>query len=139
MARVYVHRVKVEFGDCDPAGIVWYPNFVGWCDAASRNFFIDAGVPPWRELTRTRGILGTPLVDQSTVFHRPASYDDVIDIHTSIIEWGEKRFVTRYDLKRGDELLAEGRDTRVFCRRHPDDPKRIQALVVPEDIRKLCE
>ena len=139
MPRVYVHHVQVEFGDCDPAGIVWYPNFVGWCDAASRNFFITAGVPPWRELTRTRGILGTPLIEQSTVFHRPASYDDRIQIHTSIVEWGEKKFVTRYELKRDDVLLAEGRDTRVFCRRHPDDPARIQALPIPEDIRKLCE
>ena len=137
--RTYIHRVKVEFGDCDPGGIVWYPNFLGWCDAASRNFFIAAGVPPWRELTKTRGIIGTPLVDQSTTFLRPASYDDVIDIHTWIDEWGTKSFVTRYDLKRGDELLAEGRDKRVFAQRHPTEPGRIQALPIPEDIRRMCE
>ena len=25
-----VYTVRVEFGDCDPAGIVWFPNFFRW-------------------------------------------------------------------------------------------------------------
>jgi len=38
-------QVTVEFGDCDPAQIVYYPNFFRWMDAASRHFFIACGVP----------------------------------------------------------------------------------------------
>ena len=40
----------MQFGDCDPAGIVFFPNFSRWMDAASLTFFMQCGVPPWREL-----------------------------------------------------------------------------------------
>ena len=41
MGREVIHTVRVEFGDCDPARIVWIPNFSRWIDAASRNFFVQ--------------------------------------------------------------------------------------------------
>ena len=62
MSKVVVYEVEVMFGDCDPAGIVFFPNFSKWMDASSLNFFVKCGVPPWRELVKTRGIVGTPLL-----------------------------------------------------------------------------
>ena len=44
MSRVHTSRFLVEFGDCDPAGIVFYPNFLRWMDAAALHFFRAAGV-----------------------------------------------------------------------------------------------
>ena len=38
-----------------------------------------------------------------------------------------------------DDLIAQGRDKRVFAQRHPTDPSRIQALLIPPDIRAMCE
>ena len=40
MARTTHYRVRIEFGDCDPAGIVFYPNFQRWIDAGSLSSFI---------------------------------------------------------------------------------------------------
>ncbi len=37
------------------------------------------------------------------------------------------------------DVLVEGREVRVFARRHPDDPSRIQAVEAPETVRKWCE
>ncbi len=139
MARLYIHTVQVEFGDCDPAQIAYFPNFFRWYDAASRHFFSSCGVPPWRELERTIGIIGTPVVEASSRFIRPTSYGDEIEVHVSIEEWREKSFVMKYELKRGAELLAEGRDVRIFAIRHPEDSSRIKAVPVPPDIRRLCE
>jgi len=138
MSRVQIYRVPVEFGDCDPAGIVWYPNFVGWMDAASRHFFVSCGVPLWRDLARSRGLIGTPVLEQWSTYHRPASYGDTLQVHTQIAQWGTKSFKTTYRLMRGEDLIAEGWDKRAFVRRHPDDPVRIQAVPVPEDIKALC-
>lgn len=139
MARVHIHPVQVEFGDCDPAQIAYFPNFFRWYDAASRHFFESCGVPPWRELERSTGIIGTPVVDAHSSFIRPTTYGDRIEVHASIGEWREKSFLTRYQLMRGSELLAEGWDVRIFAIRHPDDASRIKAVPVPEDIRRLCE
>ena len=64
MSRVHRFPVQVHFGDCDPAGIVFFPNFSRWMDQSSLAFFAACGIPPWRELERTRGIVGTPLLEK---------------------------------------------------------------------------
>ena len=48
MNRTHIHRVDVHFGDCDAAGIVFFPNFSRWMDEASGAFFLACGVPPLR-------------------------------------------------------------------------------------------
>jgi 4-hydroxybenzoyl-CoA thioesterase len=128
---------KVEFGDCDPARIVWFPNFFRWIDAASRHFFIACGVPPWHETERTMGIIGTPLVDTHAKFVKTASYGDVLQIHSSIAEWRGKSFVQRYRVTRGEDSIMECDEVRIFAARRDDGS--IRALPIPDEIRKLCE
>jgi YbgC/YbaW family acyl-CoA thioester hydrolase len=96
MSKTVVYDVQVVFGDCDPAGIVFFPNFSKWMDASSLNFFMKCGIPPWRELVKTRGIIGTPLLEINTKFIRPATYGETIQVHTSVQEWREKVFVHRH-------------------------------------------
>jgi 4-hydroxybenzoyl-CoA thioesterase len=139
MARVHIHRISVEFDDCDPAQIAFFANFFRWYDAATRHFFEKCGVPPWRELERSAGIIGTPVVDAHCRFFRPTTYGDVVEVHTSVASWHAKSFTMRHELRRGGELLAEGRVVRVFAVRHPGDPSRIRAVPVPGEIRRLCE
>ena len=138
MAKTHVHRVEVHFGDCDPAGIVFFPNFSRWMDEASLAFFRAQGVPPWRELLKTRGIVGTPLLEIHTKFHQPATYGETIEVHTSIEAWAAKTFRHRHVIKRGDTMLCEGTEVRAFVIRDPVDPERIKAVPIPEDIRALC-
>ena len=138
MTNTIVYSVNVMFGDCDPAGIVFFPNYAKWMDASSQHFFVQCGVPPWRELVKTTGIIGNPLLEIRTTFKRPATYGDVIQVHTSIDEWREKTFVQRHIVKRGDDLLCEGTETRAFCVRVPGDEFRIKAIPVPDDIKALC-
>jgi len=138
MSKTVVYEVEVMFGDCDPAGIVFFPNFSKWMDASSLNFFVQSGVPPWRELVKTRGIIGTPLLEIHTRFMRPATYGERLQVHTSIQEWREKVVIQKHVVMRGDTVLCEGLETRAFCIKHPDDPDRIKAIVVPEDIKALC-
>ena len=99
---------------------------------------MQCGVPPWRELVKTRGIIGTPLLEIQTRFLRPATYGQSLAIDTSIIEWGSKVFTHRHVVRRGDEILCEGTEKRAFCIKHPEDPDRIKAIEVPKDIQALC-
>lgn len=136
--RRHVSRFDVTFGDCDPAGIVFYPNFFRWMDAAMHNYFRAMGVPPWREVEAATGVLGTPLVDASARFVAPATYGDAIDVETQVTEWRQRSFVLGHTIRRGAELLVEGREVRVFARKRPDDVTRIMAVPIPEDIRRMC-
>jgi len=138
MSKTTVFEVKVHFGDCDPAGIVFFPNFSRWMDASSLHFFMSCGVPPWRELVKTTGIIGNPLLEITTKFIRPATYGETLQIHTSVIEWRDKVFIHKHRVMRGDTLLCEGLETRAFVIHPPGEPDRIKAIPVPEDIKALC-
>jgi 4-hydroxybenzoyl-CoA thioesterase len=138
MSPTIVYEVPVTFGDCDPAGIVFFPNFSRWMDTASLHYFMSCGLPPWRELARTRGIIGTPLLEIHTRFFQTATYGQTLQIHTRVKEWRNKVFIHEHTVKRGDDLICEGLETRAFCVQHPDDPNRIKAIPVPEDIIALC-
>jgi 4-hydroxybenzoyl-CoA thioesterase len=138
MSKTVIYEVKVMFGDCDPAGIVFFPNFLKWMDASSLNFFMQCGVPPWRELIKTRGIVGTPLLEINTKFRQPATYGETLQIHTSVEEWRSKVFVHRHVVMRGDDLLCEGTEVRAFVIHPPEAPERIKAIPVPQDIVDKC-
>lgn len=143
-AKIATYSIQVQFGDCDPAGIVFFPNFSKWMDAASLHFFVSNGVPTWRELFKTTGIIGTPLLEINTRFMRPATYGETIFIETSVIEWHSKTFKQLHLVKRADvdghTLLCQGTETRAFCvLRDPLDATSIKAITVPANIQQLCQ
>lgn len=142
MPRTTQYKVDIHFGDCDPAGIVFFPNFSRWMDAASLAFFMECGLPPWRELVKTRGIVGTPLLEINTKFHKAATYGETILIATWVEEWRAKVFIQMHRVTRvrGDsvDLICEGREVRAFVERDAHDPDRLRAMAVPEDIKALC-
>ena len=39
---------------------------------------------------------------------------------------------------RGDTLLCEGTELRAFVQRDKDDPDRLRAIPIPEDLKALC-
>ena len=144
MRKTVVHTITVEFGDCDPAAIVWFPNFFRWIDAASRNFFVKCGVPRWEETAATLGVVGTPIVDTKARFMKTASYGDVLDIAVGISEWRNKSFVQTYRITRAvvggePDLIMECEEVRIFAAKREDGSLGIRAVPAPPEIRSLCE
>jgi 4-hydroxybenzoyl-CoA thioesterase len=144
MSKETIYTVRVEFGDCDPAGIVWFPNFFRWIDAASRDFFAQCGVPRWEETARTIGVIGTPLVDTHSRFLKTASYGDTLQIHTGVKEWRDKSFVQTYRIERAAmdstaaDVIMECEEVRIFAAKREDGKNGIRAVPIPESIRALC-
>jgi 4-hydroxybenzoyl-CoA thioesterase len=143
--KEFIYTQRVAFGDCDPARIVWFPNFFRWIDSASRHFFIECGVPPWHETEKALGIIGTPLVDTHAKFIKTASYGDELQIYTSIPEWRNKSFVQRHRVMRdngkgaGAQLIMECDEVRIFAARREDEGTGLHAIPIPPSIRQLCE
>jgi len=129
-------EVDIQFGDCDPAGIVFFPNFSRWMDAASLSFFVQRGVKPWNELVKTTGIVGTPLLEIHTRFVKSATYGEHLSIETSIETWNAKTFVQLHRVMRADDLICEGRETRIFVKRN--ETGALKGIAVPDDIKALC-
>lgn len=144
MSKTVTHSIRVEFGDCDPAGIVWFPNFFRWIDAASRNFFMACGLPHWAQAEAERGILGTPLVNTQSRFIKTATYGDSLDIHVHIKEWRDKSFVQHHRVTRTQpdgsiDTIMECEEVRIFASRRQDGVNGLRAVAIPPDWRALCE
>ncbi len=138
MTKKVTMNVDIRFGDCDPAGIVFFPRYHRWMDAASLHFFMECGVPPWHVLEHTNGIIGTPLLEHHARFHKSATYGERLLITTQIEEWRHKTFIQKHVVTRGEDLICESAETRIFCVRDAQDRRRIRAIPVPEDIRQKC-
>lgn len=138
MSKTTTLEVDVRFGDCDPAGIVFFPQFHRWMDAASLHFFMSCGIPPWHELEHQRGIVGTPLLEHQARFVKSATYGERLQVTTQVTEWRPKVFLQKHVVTRGEDLICESLETRIFVVRDTQDRRRIRAIPVPEDIRAAC-
>lgn len=125
----------VEWGHCDPANIVFYPNYFAWFDASTANHFKTAGLPK-PELVRQYGVVGFPMVDTSAEFHLPSSYGDEIVIETQIIRFGRTSFEVEHKLFRGSKLAVEGFEKRVLVTKSADG-NGIKSCPIPEEIKAL--
>ncbi|MEO8935464.1 MAG: thioesterase family protein [Burkholderiaceae bacterium] len=136
VVRTTHYPIDVQFGDCDPAGIVFFPNFSRWMDASSAFFFRSCGLPPWSEMTELPGSVGAPLLEIHTKFIKSATYGETLEVRTRIEAWRAKVFIQHHRVQRGDELICEGRETRAFCVR--DGEGRLRAVPIPDFIRAAC-
>ena len=126
-------RLTVEWGQCDPAGIVFYPQYFHWFDASTAHLFGAAGLPP-HTMFAERGIVGTPLVDVRAKFLAPSRFGDALDLECTISEWRRSSFVVEHRIFNGGLLAVEGAETRVWAVRNPDQPGRIKAVSIPPDV-----
>jgi 4-hydroxybenzoyl-CoA thioesterase len=137
LGRTSVYGVDVQFGDCDPAGIVFFPNFSRWMDAASHHFFRSCGLPAWHSMSEIPHSVGAPMLEIHTRFVNPVRWGERIEIHTSIDEWRNKVFIQHHRVMRGDDLICEGLETRALCVKDPGTG-RIRSIPIPAFIRDAC-
>ena len=138
MSRTNIHRVAIQFGDCDPAGIVFFPNFLRWMDQSSLAFFMSCGIPPWRELVKTRGIVGTPLLEIHTKFVKSATYGETIEVHTTVEEWKAKAFTQRHVSMRGDTFTPTRRSGQRLLQAIASRTAMLRTRSVRSRIRPAC-
>jgi 4-hydroxybenzoyl-CoA thioesterase len=136
--RSHITRLRVAFSDCDPAQIVFFANYLRWFDTAGREFFTACGVPGWRETEQMNGMIGTPVVDVKASFLASATYGEDIAIESSVESWRNTSFVMYHVARRGETVLVECREVRIFAVRDPADPRRIKPVPVPDDVRAAC-
>jgi 4-hydroxybenzoyl-CoA thioesterase len=124
---------QVEWGDCDPARIVFNPRFFEWFDAQTALIFETAGLPK-RDLLRRLDFAGIPLVETRARFHQPVRFGDIVVIESRIVAVRKSSFDVEHRLTNGSELATEGFETRVWTMRDPNDPERIKSYRIPPDI-----
>jgi 4-hydroxybenzoyl-CoA thioesterase len=129
--------VRIEWGDTDPARIVFYPNYFRWFDAACHQMFDEVGYN--KNILLNTGYSGMPIVEAHAEFKRPGLYSDRIEVEVEATEIKEKSVRFVYRVTRDGELLLTGSEQRILTRPHPDDPKRLQAVALPDGLRAKFE
>ncbi|SKA20791.1 4-hydroxybenzoyl-CoA thioesterase [Enhydrobacter aerosaccus] len=129
------HEITVEWGDCDPAGIVYYPSYFRWFDQATYRLFLAAGLKrddvstgQWKE--------GTPLVAAECSFRRPSQHGERLVIESQVEKFGRTSFTVRHvfrDLT--GAVAAEGTETRIWARKE-GDARSLKAVPMPEGVRR---
>ena len=127
-------QFTVEWGHCDPAGIVFNSRFFEIFDTNTWEMFHAAlGVRP-HELASAFGIIGIPLVDASANFIKPIRFGDTVEMVSRVSEFRRSSFDIEHRLSVGGELAVEGAETRVWAVRNKDDPEKIGGTAIPADV-----
>jgi len=127
-------QLTIEWGQCDPAGIVFNSRFFEIFDSSSWQLFEAAlGVKP-HELAAAFDIIGIPLVDVRANFLKPIKFGDVVDVASRINEFRRSSFDVEHRLSVDGELAVEGSETRVWAARSKDDPEKIGATTIPSEV-----
>ncbi len=129
----YRETFVVDFADCDPARIVFYPRYFEWFDRCCERMFRAKGLP-WTVMWPERGLRGLPIVDAQASFKGPSRFGDEITIEAWVDEWRGKLFLCKYRVINGGETTVEGHELRVWARADPDSPQGMKAEPVPQDI-----
>src|SRR3989449_4993606 len=126
---------EVYWGDCDPAGIIFYPTYFRWMDAATWAFVGAVGYAPRRMKAEHRSM---PLVSADCQFLLPAVHGDRCEVRSRIARFGGKSFVVAHDIVRADgTTLAKGMETRVWGRFASGRGTPMKGEIIPEALKAL--
>src|SRR4051794_36933489 len=94
-------RLGVRFGDCDPAGLVYYPALFDFCHAAMEEFFAARCGKSYAQLLSED--LGFPTVSVSAEFTAPFVYGDDVDVEVWVSRVGRSSATFEYRLRRASD------------------------------------
>lgn len=124
---------EVHWGDCDPAGIIFYPTYFRWMDAATWAFMKSAGYTPQRMREEH---LAMPLVAADCQFLAPAKQGDRCEVRSRIARFGGASFVVGHEIVREDQTpLAKGSETRVWGRYASGPGTPLKGTPIPEELK----
>jgi 4-hydroxybenzoyl-CoA thioesterase len=117
----FSRSVRVRFGDCDPAGIVFYPRYFEMFNNLVEDWCADGLGISFRELHTVRG-LGLPTVSIAADFSVPSKLGDELDADLSVRNIGASSITL--------SIRLQG----------PDGADRVSATVVLAlmDLQKAC-
>lgn len=130
-----VRTLRIEWGDCDPAGIVFYPRYFAMFDH-STHLLIEAvtGLSKHEMMQADDKFIGCPMVDARGRFMIPCRFGDEVTIQSTFARIGRSSFEVEHKLFKNGQLCLEGFETRVWAGRDPQDASKIKAKPIPDDL-----
>jgi YbgC/YbaW family acyl-CoA thioester hydrolase len=118
---------RVEFSDTDQAGIVHFARFFVFMESAEHEFLNSLGTSVSTEWDGNK--IGWPRVSVSCEYLSPAKFEDVLEIHLTVLRRGSKSMTYNYLITTQDAVVAKGQMTAACCICNPGEP--IRAITIP--------
>jgi len=119
--------IRIEWGDCDPAGIVFFPRYFAYFDACTMSLFEAAGLKK-QDLFAHYDFGGFPMVDVQAKFYIPSRFGDDVVFESAVTRGGKSSFDVHHKVHRPEGLALEGFEKRVWT------GKGLKSTPTPEDI-----
>jgi 4-hydroxybenzoyl-CoA thioesterase len=127
--------IRIEWGDCDPGGIVYFPRYFEYFDACTNALFESAGLPK-RKMLETYGIAGIPLVESQARFFAPSQFGDMVIVESCVTRWGRSSFSIRHQLFKDSALAAEVSEKRVWVARSTQKSRLFEGRAIPQAVKE---
>lgn len=124
--------MRVRWGEADPAGIVYYPNFFSWFALGTLELLRNWRVP-FGELF-LRDSQGLPVIEAHCRFLAAVAYDDELEVETAVAEVRTRAFRLEHTLWRAGERVAEGYEVRGWQRIDRARPHDVTLEPLPADV-----
>jgi 4-hydroxybenzoyl-CoA thioesterase len=131
MPFVNTRTVRIEWGHCDPAGIIFYPRYFEIFDASTALLFEAALGMTKFEMLKRLGLAGIPLVRTRAKFFKPTRFGDDVTVQ-STITFGRSSFEVEHRLALHGDLCAEGNEKRVWTVR--DAQGKLASQPIPAEV-----
>ena len=131
---IFRRQFTIEWGQCDPTGVVFNSRFFEMFDISTWMLFEAALGVTAHQLAETFGIIGIPLVDARANFLKNPKFGDEVEIISQVTEFRRSSFDVEHRLTVAGDLAVEGAETRVWAARHKDDPDKISGIAIPGDV-----
>jgi len=128
-------KVRIEWADCDPAGIVFYPRYFEIFDASTAALFERALGMTMFQMFKAFKSAGYPLARTRARFVRPTRYGDDVTVETTVT-FGHSSFDIEHRLSHNGLTCVECAETRVWVVLDPADPGRYKSQPLPEAVRE---
>ena len=133
LVKVKQYKIKVEWGDCDPYGIVFYPNFYKWMDSAQWNYFKSIK-QPISKLEELYNIKGLPLLHTEAKFLSACVREDILNIQTSLVNITNSTLKLQHIIKRKNKIVCVGSEIRIWAEAHNG---KIISKAIPNEVKKV--
>jgi 4-hydroxybenzoyl-CoA thioesterase len=129
---VFRWQMTVEFGHCDPAGMVSPKRLFEYFDTGTWSLFETALGIKRADFLTTFGIL--PLVDVRLACRKAVKFGDDIEVASRVAAFRRSSFDVDHRISIDGELAVEGGETRVWAVPDKDSPEKISARTIPADV-----
>ena len=136
---VNTRKLRIEWGDCDPGGIIYYPRYFAFFDACTSALLERALGMTKHDYLKAYDFAGHPLVNTHSRFIIPTRFGDDVTIETTISELRRSSFDVRHRLLKHGALAVEGFETRVWVQGDAANGKMKSAPIPQEVIDRLSK